>query len=128
MKKLSITMLMIIQLTSCASYQEDFDCKAGSGVGCKSISEVNDMVNLGEPLGKLTDDISIDELKDSQKENSFITYNMKHTASADKVYRAPEKTARIWINSFTDNKGDHIGETYVHTVIAAGKWIEGKDE
>jgi hypothetical protein len=124
MKKLSIAILMITQLTSCASYQEDFECKAGKGVGCKSISEVNDMVNRGEVVGKVTEGIPTDE----SEKFSLLTYNMNPTLAKDKVYRTPERTARIWINSFTDEKGDYVSETYVHTVIAPGTWKEGQDE
>jgi hypothetical protein len=59
---------------------------------------------------------------------SLLTYNMNPTLAKGKVYRMPEKTARIWINSFTDEKGDYVGETYVHTVISPGAWKEGSSE
>lgn len=36
-------------LTGCMGiYEGGFECPAGTGVGCKSISEVNNMVNFGD--------------------------------------------------------------------------------
>lgn len=45
-KTLIITLSLC--LTGCMGiYEGGFECPAGSGVGCKSISEVNALVNLG---------------------------------------------------------------------------------
>lgn len=42
-------MLPAALLSGCMGiYEGGFECPAGVGVGCKSISEVNDMVNQGE--------------------------------------------------------------------------------
>ena len=41
--------LLPLCLTGCMGvYEGGFECPAGIGVGCKSISDVNTMVNLGE--------------------------------------------------------------------------------
>jgi hypothetical protein len=122
MKKVCAAIFVISQLTSCASYQEDFECQAGKGVGCKSISEVNDMVNRGEVASKTIQDAT------AQEPVTTFAYSDNQSFAKGKIYRAPEKTARIWIKSFTDNKGDHIGETFVHTVISPGSWKEGLSE
>ena len=46
-KAFSITLPLC--LTGCMGiYEGGFECPAGTGVGCKSISEVNNMVNLGD--------------------------------------------------------------------------------
>lgn len=46
-KVFSIT--LSISLSGCMGiYEGGFECPAGTGVGCKSISDVNEMVNLGE--------------------------------------------------------------------------------
>lgn len=43
-----IAMLPATLLSGCMGiYEGGFECPAGIGVGCKSISEVNDMVNQG---------------------------------------------------------------------------------
>ncbi|HUX78523.1 MAG TPA: hypothetical protein VMW10_02075 [Alphaproteobacteria bacterium] len=56
MKKNSISILGIaLCLTGCMGvYEGGFECPPGEGVGCKSISEVNEMINHGElPKGDL---------------------------------------------------------------------------
>lgn len=49
MKKISYKAIMlasVLSLTGCMGiYEGGFECPPGTGVGCKSISEVNDMVN-----------------------------------------------------------------------------------
>ena len=34
-------------LSGCSTYQETFECKPGKGVGCRSLSHVNQMVDAG---------------------------------------------------------------------------------
>ncbi len=122
MKKVCAAIFVISQLSNCASYQEDFDCKAGKGLGCKSISEVNDMVNRGEVTNNPIQETTLEEPV------TTFTYSGNQNLAGNKIYRAPEKTARIWIKSFTDDKGDYVGETYIHTVISPGAWKEGLNE
>jgi hypothetical protein len=52
---LRATLLPAALLSGCMGiYEGGFECPAGTGVGCKSISEVNQMVNQGElPKGGL---------------------------------------------------------------------------
>ena len=54
--KLKILPLLFILpiLNGCMTYSESFDCPPGRGVGCKSLSQVNDMVETGDlPLEKI---------------------------------------------------------------------------
>lgn len=47
-KSFSATLFFALFLTGCMGvYEEGFDCPPGVGVGCKSISQVNTMVNKG---------------------------------------------------------------------------------
>ena len=39
---------VLILLTGCSTTSEVFECEAGKGIGCKSISEVNKMVDTGK--------------------------------------------------------------------------------
>ena len=50
MRNVLFTLILLPVLSGCSVmgvYEGGFDCPAGSGVGCKSISEVNEMVNGG---------------------------------------------------------------------------------
>lgn len=41
----------LLLVSSCAVYKTGFECPAGKGQGCKSVTEVNEMVSRGE-LGR----------------------------------------------------------------------------
>ncbi len=43
MKFISIFALAIL-FSACSMYQSEFDCPACTGIGCKSVSEVMDMI------------------------------------------------------------------------------------
>ena len=57
--KISLVLLTIIPLSACSAYKERFKCQAQDGLGCRSITEVNDLVNQGWP--------SRDALKNKKK-------------------------------------------------------------
>jgi len=45
----AISLASVLSLTGCMGiYEGGFECLPGTGVGCKSISEVNDMINQRE--------------------------------------------------------------------------------
>lgn len=116
MRKLAL-IILLIQVSGCAAYNTDFECGAGQGAGCKSISEVNEMVNNGE-IGKKFEPVIIHKI------NTVFNYKPEVIAKGDHVTRLPEKTMRVWMNRFVDDKGDYVSETYVYTVIEPGKWKE----
>lgn len=45
MMKLIIILIAIFSLNSCAIYKGSFDCKAHKGIGCESVSRVNELIN-----------------------------------------------------------------------------------
>lgn len=57
MKSLIIFM-PVLMLASCTTYQEGFDCAAVPGVGCKSITQVDRLIDQGK-LGN--DEDTLDE-------------------------------------------------------------------
>lgn len=117
MKRLAI-LILSIQVSGCAAYSTEFECGIGKGMGCKSISEVNELVNNGA-----ISDIKIEKLGVA----TTFNFNPNGNIQTSKIVRAPERTVRVWMNGFTDAKGDYIGETYVYTVIAPGHW-QGSNE
>ena len=115
-----IVICVLINLAGCASYESRFDCNAPDGVGCKSVSEINDMVNHKEigQGGKV-------ESKSLEIEPDKITYQAKADHKPEKkIIRLPERTMSIWVKGFTDDKGDYVENTKMHTVIKAGGWQE----
>lgn len=86
MKKLLLLSLTL--LTGCSTYSEKFDCGVGPGVGCKSLSHVNQMVERGQLPADDEDDFE---------------------ASS----QSP-KGQRIWIAPHTDENGHYHDSSYLH--------------
>ena len=124
MKKIIVVIILVTGLVGCSG-KKVTECGVGMGAGCKSVTEVNEMVTKGE-LGKG----KIDSIKDGRFVRLRINEEYRGEAENKKlqneVRRVPEQTGRIWINGFEDEKGDYIGETYLYTVIEGGRWVDVK--
>lgn len=89
MKKLSL-LLCLISLSGCSTYSETFDCSPGLGVGCKSLSQVNQMVEKGHlPLREEEDISRITPIPDR-----LIPKDCPVTLTAE---AAPTPTQRMWL-------------------------------
>jgi len=95
-----------------------FDCQAGKGMGCKSISEVNRMVDQGY-FGN-----SNDEETRSLKTLAPIAMIPEESiqTSAAGIERIPEQNLRLWIAPFQDEAGNFHEESAIHTVVQQGRW------
>lgn len=138
---LTSNVLILISLSGCGVYRQTFDCPPGKGVGCRSISEVNEMVDkdiLEEEInGKSKKKISsstvsrdklpcfgsFNDTNNISNTNNVSTNNVSKTNNTS-VYRLPEETLKVWIAPYEDKEGDFIEETYVYTVVTPGRWVE----
>lgn len=77
-------------LSGCATYNEDFDCEPGRGVGCQSLSSVNQMVNEGKlPLERVS-----------------LETETQDTKPAEPLPRiTSQKVIRVWVAGYTDEEG-----------------------
>ena len=89
-------------LSGCATYNETFDCEPGKGVGCKSLSQVNHMVNEGRlPLPS----------EENPSEDS--TPPISQTIA--------QKNLRIWIAEHTDEEGIFHQDSLVYVPLKSGE-------
>jgi len=132
-------------LSGCSTTSETFDCKAGQGVGCKSISQVNKMVNEGSlgseheasahtplstpvittasvfpdgasPSGVTHDAVSPDGVsRDLSGQDIALSDDMV-------VHRIREEHLRVWVAPFQDHQENLHEGTIVHTVLKPGFW------
>lgn len=120
------TVLVVIALTlfsGCAENQRvRTNCPMGRGADCKSVTEVNRMVNSGELENKNV------TKKQEQKMTLHIDHNFKEKPRSlgfgerREIKRIPEETGRVWMSRFEDEAGDYVKETYVYTVLKSGRW------
>ena len=94
-------LILPLMLSACGTgYNESFDCAPGLGVGCKSISMVDRLVDL-EKLPS--------QIEESQKKPSIKTLEIQ-----DQI---PHKTVRIWIPDSMDQSGRIVEPQIVHEVV-----------
>jgi conjugal transfer pilus assembly protein TraV len=124
-------------LCACSTTSETFDCPAGKGVGCKSISEINQMVDSNtrvqgrpgegyvergvQPTTPLsTPVISADtHVVDSPGVNTLPEISLSDTMA---VHRIQEEHLRVWIAPYQDTQGNLHEGSIVHTVLRPGSW------
>jgi len=92
-------MIPSLFLTACSSYQEHFECPPGKGVGCQSVSQVDQLVNQGDlPL----------------REDFIEKYEDCENLCTKKIStELKENTQKIWIAPFKDTQGKLHEETYI---------------
>lgn len=129
-KKIIAIVMVVTGLVGCSGKRAT-ECGVGVGAGCKSVTEVNEMVTKGE-IGRKGGSGNSDESKENNER--FVRLRIDEGYRGDRgdkrlqneVRRVPEQTGRVWINGFEDEMGDYIGETYLYTVIEGGRWVDVK--
>ncbi len=106
-------------LNACAVSKESFDCPAGKGVGCRSISQVNEMVNQNK-LNPNKKDVA----KASQDPLASTMPLSPEVLSSDGmiIERIKEAHLRVWIAPYQDEQGQFHEGSIVHTVLRPGFW------
>lgn len=85
-----IPIITLLTLTACTSYKEGFDCEAVPGVGCKSIAEVDHLIDQGK-LG--ADD------------NSSQEDSPQGELTADRKPLDRTRSVHVWIAPYSDDEG-----------------------
>ena len=85
--------LVILALSGCSVAKEQFDCKYEVGIGCKSITEVNQLVTAGL-------------LGSNQQADNVNTLPKK----------VGEKPLRVWLAPYQEHGYSYAG-TLVNTVV-----------
>lgn len=118
-----------LSLGGCSTTSETFDCEAGKGVGCKSISTVNRMVDQGSfgqvRLGEVEEVAPSSELPSSAPIISTASLPQQAEVSISDeffVQRIQEEHLRVWIAPFQDAQGNFHEGSIVHTVLKPGFW------
>ena len=106
--KLIPLFLSLLPLSGCMTYSESFDCPPGRGVGCKSLSQVNDMVEEGVlPLEKIN---TIKEITNKKKQSSQVPKGWIEAKSHPHNFR-------IWITEYKDEEGNLHTPSYVYSSL-----------
>ena len=115
-----ISIVVVLQgLSGCSKMSGTFDCPYGKGVGCRSITEVNQMVNDGKLSG-------LDSVESTQHKATVAHKCDKQQEIAlvdkTKVHRMKEEHLKVWVAPFEDEQGNFHEDSVIHTVLKPGSW------
>ena len=126
----------VIFLTGCSSMNSKFDCPNQPGVTCKSIDQVNDIVDRGligrsgsiENTKKISDPkfYPIKNIKNNLNIGDTVNNSASNNANNQtnhRVFRAGEQVVCIWIAPYQDIYGNYHNESSIHTVVRKSNWV-----
>lgn len=122
----SLVLSTLLILTGCSTTSETFDTGVVDGLGAKSITEVNTMVNQGE-VGSVrqSSDLKTPPPVFSTFDTKSIDVEAIELSNKTLTYRQPEKHRRVWIAPFQDSRGNLHEGAFVHTLLRSGYWQMG---
>lgn len=110
-----VLIVAISFITGCATSNEQFDCAYQPGIGCKSITAVN----------KLLDTANSKELKPPVIIKPTTSAKLINTKP--QVQRITEQRLAIWVAPYQDAAGHFHEGARIHTVLVPGGWqLEGQ--
>lgn len=124
--QLIISTFLLSMLTSCSVYKNSFDCKPGKGIGCESVSRVNDLLDddeldayIDRKYGKKNNEV-VGEEKNHRKEQmthakntkcdacqnrSEAAYNQRKFSTTQIQDKSRGEEIKVWFRGYTDEKG-----------------------
>lgn len=109
---------LLMGLTGCTSMNSSFDCPNKAGVRCKSLDQINGMVNNGQIRSHSVMTNNVPVVSVDQPE--FQPFNGSMTGYSPMRYR--ETVQRIWIAPYEDTEGNYHAESFVYAVMKGGQW------
>ena len=100
-------LLILLCLSGCTHFSETFDSTPGKGVGAKSITTVNQMIDQNQ-----------------LKKPDFNYHDQ--ILSPGQTKRLSESVLRIWLAPYIDPHGNAHEASYVNTVIRPSRWASFK--
>lgn len=103
----------LMALSACTPYMESFDCPPGRGVGCQSLSTVNQMVEEGKlpfgeiPLGKSPlEDYSADKEKVLSSSQEPPLIEARAPLMTDEITSHPTRHVKVWLAGYEESHGN----------------------
>lgn len=113
-------LVLLLGVTGCSSMgmNDEFACGVGNGLGCKSVSEVNDIVDASSISNS-----SISHGEESQKvaQPTRLAY-VDGYSHGNSPSRQPEKKVKIWFAPHVDENDNYVEEMVVYSVVKEAYW------
>lgn len=129
MSSSTLSAILCLNLCACSTTSETFDCKAGKGVGCKSISEVNQMVDSDTRIQGGFGESEVEKgkqpilpLETADKDKTLSQQTEIPLSDTIAVHRVQEEHVRVWIAPFQDEQGNLHEGSVIYTILKPGYW------
>lgn len=109
-----------ITLSACSSMNGSFDCPNKAGVNCKSLDQVNDMVDSGQLHGRSS---FSSQDGSSSSSTEFEAFPTATTYSPGSPLRYGETVQRIWVAPYEDTEGNYHQDSLMYAIVKRGHWI-----
>ena len=106
-------------LTGCTTMNSSFDCPNKAGVQCKSLDQINGMVDNGQIQGRTQSAPHLSGMSEAE----FQPYPMTASYYPGKPLRYGESVQRIWVAPFEDTEGNYHQDNFIYTIAKGGHWI-----
>lgn len=124
---LSILMIMMsASLLSACTTNSSFDCPNKAGVNCRSLDQINAMVDSGEIHGRMQgsgNDSSLSMMNQLKERDEFQSFPNSSTFIPGQPIRYGETVQRIWIAPYEDMEGNYHQDSVLYAVMKGGHWI-----
>jgi hypothetical protein len=94
---------VIIMLTGCSNYKQNFDCKAGNGLGCTPARKSYKIIQSGN-------------LKENIQRAHNLKYKPKETQSP-MDYKLKSKRLKVWVPPQKEQSGYINEDRYVDIIV-----------
>jgi conjugal transfer pilus assembly protein TraV len=121
--KVSLLCVCSILITGCGL--KKFDCPYTDGVSCKSLTEVNQMVDRGEQGTKHSKSKTKVKEDFMNQETLGLDKTLEMPIESREPQRIPEKIVRIWLAPYESVDGTFHQQTFINTVVMPAHWVEG---
>jgi conjugal transfer pilus assembly protein TraV len=114
-------LMQLSSLTACSTMNSSFDCPNKAGVRCKSLDQINDMVNSGQIRGRTQ--MNAYEVTKTVGNKEFQSFPTRTPFIPGQPIRYGETVQRIWIAPYEDSEGNYHEDSKMYTIMKGGHWI-----
>lgn len=112
-------MTSLLSLSACSTMNSSFDCPNKAGVNCKSLDQINGMVDTGQIRGQ--SDIGGSSLDVNSP--VFEAFPVTTSYAPGQPLRYGETVQRIWVAPYEDSEGNYHQDNLVYAIVKGGHWI-----
>lgn len=120
-----ILIMNVCYLSACTT-NSSFDCPNKAGVSCRSLDQINAMVDKGEIHGRMQEDssdLALTRINQSANSDEFQSFPSSSNFIPGQPIRYGETVQRIWIAPYEDIEGNYHQDSLIYAVMKDGHWI-----